>query len=92
MRQDGKMKLIEEMKLSTYVVISLSLIILYTMLEFIFSTLTGVSHDTLTTCYYAVFGGEVISCALIKIFKLKCEEEDDSMEWEDIKYDDRSLY
>ena len=86
------MKFIEDMKLSTYVVVSLSLIIIYTVLEFIFSTITEVSHDTLTTCFYAVFGGEVISCALIKIFKLKCEEEDDSMEWEDINYDDRSLH
>ena len=81
------MKFIEDMKLSTYVVVSLSLIIIYTVLEFIFSTITEVSHDTLTTCFYAVFGGEVISCALIKIFKLKCEEEDGILEWEDINDD-----
>lgn len=81
------MKFIEEMKLSTYVVISLSLIIIYTVLEFVFSTITEVSHDALTTCFYAVFGGEVVSCALIKIFKLKCEE-DGILEWEDINDDD----
>lgn len=35
------------------------------------SSKTGITHDTLTTCFFAVFGGEVVSCALIKIFKLK---------------------
>lgn len=37
----------------------------------IVSSKTGITHDTLTTCFFAVFGGEVVSCALIKIFKLK---------------------
>ena len=31
----------------------------------------GVTLDTLTTCFFAVFGGEVFSCALIKIFNIK---------------------
>jgi len=57
--------------LTKYVVFSIAILIVYTAVEFIFSTRTGVSHDTLTTCVYACFGGEILSCALIKIFKLK---------------------
>lgn len=57
--------------LTKYVVFSIAILIIYTAVEFIFSTITGVSHDTLTTCVYACFGGEILSCALIKIFKLK---------------------
>ena len=57
--------------LTKYVVFSIAILIIYTAVEFIFSTITGVSHDTLTTCIYACFGGEILSCALIKIFKLK---------------------
>lgn len=64
---------LEQMPLAIYVCISLGLILLYSIVELIVSTITGVSHDTLTTCFYAVFGGEVVSCALIKIFKLKEE-------------------
>ena len=64
-------EVINDMKLSSYVCVSLGLVILYTVVELITSTITGISHDTLTTCFYAVFGGEVVSCALIKIYKLK---------------------
>ena len=69
---------IETMPLSIYVCISLGLIIIYSIVELIISTITEISHDTLTTCFYAVFGGEVVSCALIKIFKLKGEGNSDN--------------
>lgn len=69
---------LEQMPLSIYVCLSLGLIIIYSIVELVISTITEISHDTLTTCFYAVFGGEVVSCALIKIFKLK--EEDDENE------------
>lgn len=69
---------IEQMPLSIYVCISLGLIIIYSIVELIISTITEISHDTLTTCFYAVFGGEVVSCALIKIFKLKEEGDPDN--------------
>ena len=68
---------LEAMPLAVYVCISLGLIIIYSIVELIVSTVTGVSHDTLTTCFYSVFGGEIVSCALIKIFKLKEEGDDD---------------
>ena len=57
--------------LTLYVVFSISILILYTIVEMLISTISGISHDTLTTCFYACFGGEILCCALIKIFKLK---------------------
>ena len=57
--------------LTKYVVFSITLLIVYSIVEFIFSVRTGITHDTLTTCIFACFGGEILSCALIKIFKLK---------------------
>lgn len=59
--------------LTKYVVFSVAMLMAYTTAEFILSCITGVSHDTLTTCFFACFGGEILSCALIKIFKLKEE-------------------
>ena len=56
--------------LTKFVVFSFAVILIYTVAEFF----TKTSHDTLTTCLYACFGGEVLSCALIKVFKLKEED------------------
>lgn len=55
--------------LDKYVMFSLGLLILYTLAEF----LHPAAHDTLTVCFFGAFGGEILSCALIKIFKLKRE-------------------
>lgn len=55
--------------LDKYVMFSLGLLMLYTVAEFVHP----VSHDTLTVCFFGSFGGEILSCALIKIFKLKRE-------------------
>ena len=60
--------------LTLYVVFSILMILIYSIVEMIVSTFTGTSHDTLTTCFYGVFGGEILCCALIKIFKLKKED------------------
>lgn len=65
--------------LDKYVIFSIILLLIYTVAEFVTSSVTGFSHDTLTTCFYAAFGGENLLCALIKIFKLK--EEDKECEW-----------
>ena len=65
--------------LDKYVIFSILLLLLYTVAEFISSSVTGLSHDTLTTVYFACFGGEVLSCALIKIFKLR--DEDKECDW-----------
>lgn len=57
--------------LSMYVVFSISMLLIYTIAELLLSSLFNVSNETLTTCFFAVFGGEILTCALIKIFKLK---------------------
>ena len=57
--------------LDKYIIFSFSVMIIYTIFEFVFSMITGVSHDTLTTCLYSAFGGELLMCALIKRLKLK---------------------
>lgn len=62
--------------LDKYVIFSLSMILIYTIAEFISVSFTGVEKSTLTTCYFAVFGGEVLSTALIKIHKLKRGDSD----------------
>lgn len=60
--------------LDKYLIFSFSVLILYTLAEFICSTITGITHDTLTTCLYAAFGGETLLCAVIKKYKLKRSE------------------
>ena len=59
--------------LDKYVIFSISILLVFCVAEFIVSSITGQTHDTLTTCFFACFGGEILSCALIKIFKLKGE-------------------
>ena len=59
-----------EFKLEDYVIFSIVMMLLYTIIELILSSITTISHDTLTTCFFAFFGGEITICGLIKIFKL----------------------
>ena len=56
-----------------YCIFSISVVMLYTIAEFIVSTITQVAHDTLSTCVYGFFAGEIVTLGLIKIFKLKEE-------------------
>lgn len=60
--------------LTKYVAFSIVILIVYTVTELTLSTVTEIQHDNLTTCVFACFGGEILSCALIKIFKLKEED------------------
>jgi hypothetical protein len=64
---------LQAIPLANYIVFSNIIILLYSIAEFVFSTITGVSHETLTTCVYAFFGTEIASCAFIKVYKLKQE-------------------
>ena len=66
--------------LTYYVIFSIAVLLIYTTVEQIVSTISGISHDTLTTCFYSVFGGEILCCALIKIFKLKEKNDDENVE------------
>ncbi len=60
--------------LTRYIVFSFVMILTYTVIEFIVASNTGNEHSTLTTCFFAVWGGEVLAAALIKVFKLKEED------------------
>lgn len=59
--------------LSAYVVFSIVVLLAYTIAELLLASLFDISHDTLTTCFFATFGGEILTCAIIKIYKLKGE-------------------
>lgn len=64
--------------LSVWVGFSVFVLLLYTIVEQVLSTITGVSHDTLTTCFFTAFGLENVLCAGIKISKvLKGEKEEE---------------
>lgn len=63
--------------LTKYVIFSLTVLIAYIITEMIVSTVSGVSHPDLSTLVGSTFGGEVLFCALIKIFKLKEEKKDE---------------
>ncbi len=58
--------------LDKYVIFCICLLIIYTIAEFVTSTVTGVEKSTLTLAVFGFFGApEIIGCALIKIFKIK---------------------
>lgn len=57
--------------LDKYLVFSFAVMLIYALAEFIVSTITGVSHDTLTTCIFAAFGGELLMLCMIKRLKLR---------------------
>ena len=72
--------------LDKYVIFSLAIVLIYTLAEFITATVTGLEKSTLTTMVYGFWAGELISCALIKIFKLKHDKEEDTTD------DDSGVY
>lgn len=59
--------------LSKFVMISILIVIIYAIFEFISSIIYGVSHDVLTGCMFGLFGTEIASCGFIKIYKMKTE-------------------
>ena len=60
--------------LTKFILFSFTMTIIYTIIAIVFQAVTGNPiSDTLTTCYFAVYGGEVLSGALSKVFKLKEE-------------------
>lgn len=60
-------------KLDKYLIFSVTVLIIYTIIEQILSVKVGVERSTLTTCFYAAFGGEILSCVVIKVFNIKNE-------------------
>lgn len=64
-------------KLDKYLIFSIVVLIVYAIIEIIVSCVSGYERSTLTTCFYAAFGGEILSCVVIKVFNIKNESEGD---------------
>ena len=67
--------------LDKYIIFSFTVLIIYSICEFVFSTITGFSHDTLTVALYGAFGGELLLCAVIKKYKLKRGDTDNEVDF-----------
>ena len=57
--------------LDIYVTFSILALIVYTIISQYLAVNYEKVLDTLTTCFFGFFGGEVVTCGLIKIFKLR---------------------
>ena len=66
---------LNEIPLADYVVFSIKMIIAYTVIILVLAVcrIDVSALDNLTTCFYSVFGGEMLTCGLIKVFKLHKE-------------------
>lgn len=71
MNKKIKFKIFRKIKaLDVYVIFSILSLIIYTIISQNIAIKYGMSLDTLTTCFFSFFGGEIVTCGLIKIFKL----------------------
>ena len=57
--------------LDVYVTFSILALLVYTVISQYIAIHYEKILDTLTTCFFGFFGGEIVTCGLIKIFKLK---------------------
>ena len=76
-KRNGEAK--KEKKLSAldkYLIFSFTCLIIFTVVIICVQTITGFTQDTLTTCFFGAFGGELLLCAMIKRLKLKKEDEE----------------
>ena len=64
--------------LDVYVTFSILSLVVYTIVSQLLAIYYGVILDTLTTCFFGFFGGEIVTCGLIKIFKLKDVKKEDA--------------
>lgn len=60
--------------LTKFVVFSFAALIGYTIVSQIIGYVKGLELSTLTTCFFSAFGGEVLLCALLKMLKLKGDQ------------------
>lgn len=57
--------------LTRYVVFSISVLVIYTITAMLFLYYEKPLDEALTTGVFSFFGGEIVMCGLIKLFKLK---------------------
>ena len=68
------LKRITNETLLKFILYSFGMTTIYTIVAILFQIITHEEiSPTLTTCFFAVFGGETLWCAVIKIFKLRKE-------------------
>lgn len=60
--------------LTRYVVFSITCLVIYTIVALIFLWFEKPLDAEVSTGVYGFFGGEIVMCGLIKLFKLKKEE------------------
>ena len=60
--------------LTRYVVFSITCLVIYTIVALIFLWFEKPLDAEVSTGVYDFFGGEIVMCGLIKLFKLKKEE------------------
>lgn len=63
--------------LDKYCIFSFACLLVFTVVMLIVQTITGVMQDTLISCFFAAFGGELLMCAMIKRLKLRKGNYDD---------------
>jgi len=64
--------------LDVYVTFSIFSLIVYTIISQYIAVNYEKVLDTLTTCFFGFFGGEIVTCGLIKIFKLKDDKKENT--------------
>jgi len=60
-------------KVDIYLIVSVFLMILYTIVDKIILVKFGMSNDTLTTWFFRIFGLEIASCCIIKSLNIRNE-------------------
>lgn len=58
-----------KLKLKHYVIISLCMVILYTIIVTILTTVNGEDYSTYYTVFAGVFGGEIVCTCVLRIFE-----------------------
>ena len=64
--------------LDYYIIFCLFVLIVYTIVNLVIFKDSMTEPTTLTTCIFSAFGGEFLTCGLIKIFKLRHPKEDET--------------
>ena len=60
--------------LTRYVVFSITCLVIYTIVALVFLWFEKPLDAEVSTGVYGFFGGEIVMCGLIKLFKLKKED------------------
>lgn len=63
---------LNKIPLANYVIFSIAVLLIYTVIALVLSCF-NIQNDTLTTCIFGTFGGECLTCGIIKVFKLHKE-------------------